>query len=96
MLLLNFVVSGRDLFAHLLRRGELTCVPAATKGLNELHRRSHLIDLQNIERLLIAENRILRGNNIDVRIKAGLVALHFESKELLRRLHCLFLLQDLL
>src|ERR1700722_660248 len=80
----------------LLWRGQLRGIPTAPQGLHQLHRTRHLLDLQAVHGLLVAEYGVLQRDHIDVGIDAGLIPAHLQIERGLRRRHRGALLLDLL
>ena len=59
----------------LLRSWNLRRIPAATQGLDELNAGSHLQYAQIHVRLFVAEERGLRGDDVEVGVDAQFVAI---------------------
>jgi len=90
--------SGRERTSRndLLWSGKGGGIPAPADGLNQLHARHNLLNAQIHRDLLVAEQRGLRGNHVEIRIDAEAVAVCGEVQTSLRGLDGGVLLLDFL
>src|ERR1700747_592763 len=76
--------------------GELVNVPPTTQRFDQLHAARHLLYTEHDRRLLICEQDRLRGKDVQIRIKPGLVAHRRDIDKALCRSDGLLLLLNLL
>ena len=79
-LLLDRGVRTSWFLRHLLRAGQLRTIPSAAQSLDQRNRGRHLLHLKIVECLLVGEQRVLRGQHVDVGIDARLIASLFQRE----------------